>query len=210
MTEGQEARVPEANVGTSGAHKPMRADARRNYDRLVAAASAVIAEHGAEASLEEIARRAGVGSATLHRHFPTRHALLEAVFRDRVEALCRHARDLLAGPAPGAALVTWLRAVVAHAAANRGLGASLMMGAQNAELGSSCHAMILAAGEKLLVRAQQARAAHPDVAIADLLKLVNAISLATEQETDPADQADRLLTLVVKGVRYRNVRSRLG
>ncbi|MDT5359088.1 MAG: hypothetical protein QOC69_850, partial [Mycobacterium sp.] len=66
------------------AQRPMRADARRNYERLVAQASAVVREAGADASLEEIARRAGVGSATLHRHFPSRGALLEAVFRDRV------------------------------------------------------------------------------------------------------------------------------
>jgi AcrR family transcriptional regulator len=180
----------------------MRADARRNYDRLLVVANAVIADQGAEASLEEIARRAGVGSATLHRHFPSRFALLEAVFRGRVEALCAKAADLLTDSSPGSALVTWLRAVVAHAASNRGLGAALMMGAHNAELGSSCHAMILAAGEKLLVRAQQERAAHPAVAIADLLQLVNAISLATEQEPDRADRADRLLTLVVNGVRH--------
>lgn len=186
----------------SPARQSKRADARRNHERLVAVASTVIAEHGAEASLEEIARRAGVGSATLHRHFPGRYALLEAVFRDRVETLCAQADDLLTDPYPGSALVTWLRAVVVHAASNRGLGASLMMGAHHAELGSSCHAMILAAGGRLLHRAQQERAAHPGVAITDLLQLVNAISLATEQEPDRANRADGLLTLVVDGLRY--------
>ena len=91
--------------------KPKRADARRNFDQIVAAAEAEIARHGADASLEEIARRAGVGSATLHRHFPSRQALLEAVFHDRVEVLCVQARELAGHPDPGAALGEWLRAV---------------------------------------------------------------------------------------------------
>ncbi|MFC7643282.1 TetR/AcrR family transcriptional regulator [Streptosporangium lutulentum] len=78
----------------------MRADARRNHDRILVAASAAIAQHGAEASLEEIARHAGVGSATLHRHFPSRQALLEAVFRDRVETLCAKASELAAASTP--------------------------------------------------------------------------------------------------------------
>ncbi|WP_437105007.1 TetR/AcrR family transcriptional regulator [Streptomyces sp. enrichment culture] len=77
------------------------ADARRGYDRIVAAAESLVAEHGAEASLEEIARHAGVGSATLHRRFPSRQLLLEAVFKGRVEALCAKAHDLLPAPDPG-------------------------------------------------------------------------------------------------------------
>jgi AcrR family transcriptional regulator len=63
---------------------PKRADARRNYDRILEAAAAEVARRGADASLEEIARRAGVGSATLHRHFPSRWGLLQAVFQERV------------------------------------------------------------------------------------------------------------------------------
>jgi AcrR family transcriptional regulator len=169
----------------------MRADARRNYDRLVAVASAVVAEQGAEASLEEIARRAGVGSATLHRHFPGRYALLDAVFQDRVETLCAKAADLLDDPSPQTALEMWLRAVVAHATENRGLAPFLIKGA-------SAHTKVLAAGEKLLVRAQQCGAVHADVEITELLTLVNAVSLAAEHLPG---QADRLLTLVINGVR---------
>ncbi|MBP2324398.1 AcrR family transcriptional regulator [Kibdelosporangium banguiense] len=169
----------------------MRADARRNYDRLVAVASAVVAEQGAEASLEEIARRAGVGSATLHRHFPGRYALLDAVFQDRVDALCAKAADLLDDPSPGEALVTWLHAVVAHASANRGLAPFLIKGA-------SAHTKIVAAGEKLLARARQDGTVQPDIDIVELLTLVNAVSLAAEHLHG---QADRLLRLVVDGIR---------
>jgi AcrR family transcriptional regulator len=178
----------------------MRADARRNYDLILAAAGTVIGRHGAEASLEEIARQAGVGSTTLHRHFPTRQALLEAVFRSRVEILCAKARELAGELDPGPALVAWVRAVGRHAAANRGLAASLMGGADPA-LGATCHAMILDAGSALLVRAQQTRAARPDVAIADLLKLVSAISLSIEQKPDGQAEADRLMVLAIDGIR---------
>ncbi|ROO84884.1 TetR family transcriptional regulator [Actinocorallia herbida] len=178
----------------------MRADARRNHDRIVAAAGILVAEQGAEASLEEIARQAGVGSATLHRHFPTRQALLEAVFQERVDALCAKAADLLTAPDPGEALFAWLRAVAAHAAANRGLGASLMPGA-DPSLGSACHAMVVNAGENLLARARAADAVRPEIPIDRLLKLVGAISQATEQDPDAPAEADRLLAIAIDGIR---------
>ncbi|MEV7021208.1 helix-turn-helix domain-containing protein [Kitasatospora sp. NPDC093558] len=187
------------------ASRPMRADARRNYDRIVAAAESLVAEHGAEASLEEIARHAGVGSATLHRHFPSRQLLLEAVFKGWVDALCAKARDLLPDPDSGAALVSWLRAVVAHAVANRGLGASLMQGARDGDptLGSTCHAAITSAGDELLDRARHVNAVRPDVTITQLLKLVGAIASATEEDPDGPGEADRLLDLAIDGVRAR-------
>nr|WP_145909189.1 TetR/AcrR family transcriptional regulator [Kitasatospora viridis] len=185
----------------------MRADARRNYDRIVAAAETLVAEQGAEASLEEIARHAGVGSATLHRHFPSRQALLEAVFKGQVDVLCAKARDLLPDPDPGAALVTWLRAVCAHAVANRGLGASVMHGTRTRDgdptLGSTCHAMITTAGDQLLDRAREVDAVRPGVTITHLLKLVGAIASATEEDPGGPAEADRLLDLAIDGVRAR-------
>ncbi|MFG1946203.1 TetR/AcrR family transcriptional regulator [Nonomuraea sp. NPDC048826] len=189
---------------TTSSARPMRADARRNYDRILAAAAEAISEEGAEASLEEIARRAGVGSATLHRHFPSRQRLLEAVFRDKVEALCATAGDLATGAEPGHALTTWLRAVARHVVTNRGLAASLMRGAQDggdSVLGDTCHTLIIDAGADLLARARRANAVRPDVSIMDLFTLVNAICLAVEHEPDGADQADRLLILALTGVR---------
>jgi predicted amidohydrolase len=120
-----------------------------------------------------------------------------------VETLCVKARDLPADLGPGAALVTWLRAVGAHAASNRGLATSLMRGALDGDptLGATCHTMIVNAGGELLARARQAHAVRPDVAITDLLKLVSAISSAAEQEPDGVAEADRLLTLAIEGVR---------
>ncbi|WP_329389531.1 TetR/AcrR family transcriptional regulator [Streptomyces sp. NBC_01351] len=182
--------------------RPLRADARRNVEKIVAAAGALIAEYGADASLEEVARRAEVGSATLHRHFPSRQALLEAVFKDRVEALCARADELLAEPDPGRALATWLRAVGAHAVANRGLGASLKPDAEPAP-GESCHDMITTAGDALLARARAAGAVRPEITITRLLKLVGAIALATEQDVDGPAEADLLLAIAIDGVRTR-------
>lgn len=176
----------------------LRADARRNRDRLVAAASAVIAEAGTGASLEEIARRAGVGSATLHRHFPRRAELLEAVLRDSVQALCARAEDLLTMPNVGAALVTWLREVVAHAVTARGLGSALT--GYESDPGFSPHTMIREAAQQLLARAHRRGSVDPSVTVEDVLQLANGISLATESLPDPAQRADKLMALVTDGL----------
>ncbi|HEX6358936.1 helix-turn-helix domain-containing protein [Actinophytocola sp.] len=166
----------------------MRADARRNRDRLVSVASEVVAEQGAEASLEEIARRAGVGSATLHRHFPTRLVLLDAVFAERVQALCDLGAELVEAADPGDALVRWLRELVRHAVRNRGLATSLLKGT-----GEECHTMILATAAALVANA----AVRADVTAGDLLKLANGVALAAAGDEE---LADRLLTLAVTGL----------
>ncbi|MBF6066109.1 TetR/AcrR family transcriptional regulator [Nocardia terpenica] len=185
--------------------RALRADARRNYERILAVADAAVAEHGAGASLEEIARRAGVGSATLHRHFPTRKALLEAVFHERVEALCARANALADRADTATALIVWLRAVGAYIATTRGLASSLLDGGHTpgplAE--TTCYTMIRTAGSTLLHAAVAADAVRPEVSIDDLLTLVNAISLATEHIPGNAAEADRLLLLVIDGIRAR-------
>ncbi|MFI5714270.1 TetR/AcrR family transcriptional regulator [Nocardia sp. NPDC051750] len=175
-----------------------RADARRNKDRLVAAAGAVIAEAGAEASLEEIARRAGVGSATLHRHFPSRAQLLEAVLRDRVATLCTRAKELRTEPNAGTALLAWLREVVAHAATTRALGPALAGYASDPEF--SPHTMIRDAAQQLLTRAQREGSVSTSVTVDDVLQLTNGIALATESLPEPAPRADTLIALVAEGL----------
>ncbi|GAA2595326.1 TetR/AcrR family transcriptional regulator [Winogradskya consettensis] len=180
----------------------MRADAQRNYDRIVEAASEAVARDGAEASLEEIARRAGVGSATLHRHFPNRWALMGAVFHGRTEELCERAGELESVPDPHEALVTWLRELAAYSATARGLAAVLL--AEPLQQSESCGAMLVTAGEKLRLRAVEAGTVRPDVSIADLLTLVNAIALAAEK-TGPAE-AERLVSLAMDGISARPLR----
>src|ERR1700712_3646213 len=107
------------------ASRPQRADARRNRDKLVSAAPEGFAEHGPAASLDDIARRAEVGIGTLYRHFPTRHALLEAVYLEEVEAICQSAEGL-SELDPWDALTTWLRRFVGYAATKRALAEELL------------------------------------------------------------------------------------
>jgi AcrR family transcriptional regulator len=181
----------------------MRADALRNYQKLLAAAAAAFAERGTDdVSLEEIARRAGVGIGTLYRHFPTRQALLEAVYRDQVEALRARAGELIASLPPADALAGWLRELIEFGRTKRMLTASLLT-TQNkdSELMSSCSSMIRGAATDVLTRAQKAGAVRADANAADLMRLVQAISLTTEWAADDHEQADRLLTLVLDGLR---------
>jgi AcrR family transcriptional regulator len=181
-----------------------RADVRRNYDRLLAAAHEVFDEQGSNASLEEIARRAGLGSATLHRHFPSRYALMAAVYWNQIEALCSAAREFRDAKAPGEALTAWLRQLIA-VAAERGLATALLTSHRDmtARLFDACHDAIRAAGAPLLARAKQAGAIRADVELDDVLQLANAIALIVEHDANPQERSDRLLDLLVQGMRGR-------
>ena len=182
--------------------RALRADARRNRERITAAAEEMFYRDGANASLEEIARRAGVGSATLHRHFPTRKDLLETVYSDHVRELCDAAASLAADHEPAEALITWLRLVDARATVNNGLAAAIAAGDDGGTAGSlqSCHAMVAAAGGALLERAVGSGAVRADVDIRDLLGLVNALARAGGGPgRTPADE-NRLLMLALTGI----------
>ncbi|SCD56979.1 transcriptional regulator, TetR family [Streptomyces sp. SolWspMP-5a-2] len=183
--------------------RAMRADARRNYARLVTEARTVFAAHGADASLEDIARRAGVGIGTLYRHFPNRQTLLSAVFEDAVGDLLARSRELLDAPEPCTALVTWLREMVRHAGEYRGLSRALMTMSTDttSTLASRCGDPIREAGGALLTRAQQSTAVRQDITITDLLQLTHAIALAAEESPTDPTLADRLLTLTLKGLK---------
>ncbi|MDT0264782.1 helix-turn-helix domain-containing protein [Streptomyces sp. DSM 44915] len=183
-----------------------RADARRNYARILAVAEREVAAHGAHASLEQIARTAGVGSATVRRHFPTRRALVEAVSATRVEALRVRAGELADLDDSRDALLTWLGEVVVYCATARGLAAALTP--DDADAGTdaespydnSCATVIEAAGTPLLRRAARDGAVPEDVTMAELLTLLVGIALATEHRADPEATADRLFRLVVAGI----------
>jgi AcrR family transcriptional regulator len=180
----------------------LRADARRNYQRLLTEARTAFAEHGTDASLEDVARRAGVGIGTLYRHFPNRNALLSAVFEDAVNDLLARSRELLDAPEPCAALVTWLREMVTHAGEYRGLSHALMsVSYDNSSALARCSGPIREAGGALLRRAQEAGSVRPDVAIGDLLQLTHAIASAAEENPTDPHLADRLLTLTLRGLK---------
>ena len=184
---------------TALAPRPQRADARRNYEKLVSAAREAFAEDGTTASLEDIARRAHVGIGTLYRHFPTRQHLLEAVYLDEVEAICRSAADL-ADLEPWDALVTWLRQFVGFAATKRAL-AQEMLGTigSDAEVFRTCRVAISSAGDELLGRAQAAGAVRADASFIDIARLLGGIASI---DSDP-EQIERILDIVIDGLRYQ-------
>ncbi|MEU5564485.1 TetR/AcrR family transcriptional regulator [Micromonospora musae] len=175
--------------------RPRRADAQRNYDALLSAAREVFGESGVNASLEEIARRAGVGIGTLYRNFPSRRELFEAVYVDEVQALSRSVADVAHLP-PWDALVAWLNRFVAYAATKRALREELTY---DSEVFRRCRTEIYAAGEPLLSRAQQAGAVRPDTNFDDLLRLISGIVALQFPEQG---QRDRVLAMALDGLRY--------
>ncbi|MFR9768129.1 TetR/AcrR family transcriptional regulator [Nocardia sp. SC052] len=179
-----------------------RADARRNRDRLLAAAERAFNRFGAAASLDDIARAAGVANATLYRHFPTRGHLITAVYRERIDALCAAATDLAGGDAAGDALLGWLNAVIDHIAVSRGLREAfvnaygLRDGDETPEV-AAWHRMTDAAAMPLLRDAQAAGLIRADLEVTELMTLVSAIAHAGNGD---ADHARRLLTLTFEGL----------
>lgn len=173
----------------------MRVDARRNRDRLVAAATAVIAEQGPAASLNEIAQQAGVGAGTLYRHFPTRESLLLEVFTSRIETLCVRAHELAQIRPPGDALAAWLEAFLQHCLTDRGLAETVMRTPPGSD--PDCATKLRTAGAGLVARAQEAGAVRADCEIEDILQLTIGVALAADS---PA-RAERLLSFALVGLR---------
>jgi hypothetical protein len=125
------------------------------------------------------------------------------VFAGHVDALCARAEELRDDPDPGEALVVWLRAVLAHAAANRGLGTALLAALDEPGAATDVHGRIVAAGDALLDRARRAGAVRDGVPVTDLLHLANAISAAAEGSPGGPQRAERLLDLALDGIRPR-------
>jgi AcrR family transcriptional regulator len=176
-----------------------RKDARRNYERLLTAARAAFTEQGVGASLNDIARRAGVGNVTLYRHFPTRQALLEALLGESLRGLRVRSDALLTAAMPGDALARWFEAAVEHAMTYRGLVDALVdsLADPESDLHASCQAM-KAGGAQLLVRAQQAGAVRPDVSASALFSLVAAVAWAVERAPEDREQ---ILAVLFDGLR---------
>lgn len=180
--------------------RPRRADALRNYERLIAAAREAFAEGGAATSLEEIARRAGVGIGTLYRNFPNRQTLLEAVYLEELQGLCSSAEEL-AGLAPWEALVGWLHRFVGYMTTKQALAQEMLSYAdRDAEFFQACRAQIGIAGEPLLERAQQAGAVRADTSFAEIIQMVGGI--AKIQGLTP-EQIAHILGVALDGLRYQ-------
>ncbi|MEM5405716.1 MULTISPECIES: TetR/AcrR family transcriptional regulator [Paraburkholderia] len=178
----------------------MRADARKNYDHLLAVARDVVTEHGADASMRDIARRADVGLATLFRHFPTREALFEALLRENLDALTQKAVELETSNPPDEALVSWFREGVAFVHTYSGVVA-LMASAHatpDSALYASC-AAVHSAGERLLRRAQAEGSARADVNGDDLFALMSALGWLGDQPSF-APRADHLFQVIASAI----------
>jgi AcrR family transcriptional regulator len=180
--------------------RPKRADARRNYEKVLVAAREAFAEGGESTALEEIARRAGVGIGTLYRHFPNRQALLEALYVNEVEEVCRTAQQLDGGDSCEA-LNGWFERLIGYFATKRALANELLNYLdQDAALFQECRAALFAAGEPLLERAQQAGGVRPDVEFSDVMHM--AIAIAKIPSNDP-DQVRHILRVALDGLRYQ-------
>ena len=178
----------------------MRADAQKNYDHLLDIGREVVAEQGADASMRDIARRAGVGIGTLYRHFPTREALLAALLGKIFDRLTAKAGELDSSDAPGAALVAWLREIVAIAHHHRGVIASMTAAIDDPDsaLHASCVTM-KASGTRLLARAQAKGEARADIDGADLFALVGALGWLNDQPS-LASRADHLFGVIAGAI----------
>ena len=178
----------------------MRADAKKNYQQLLSVARAVVMEQGVDASLRDVARRAGVGLGTLYRHFSTREALLEALLRASFDELTARAGELQTSNSPDDALLSWLREAVAVTHNHRGVVASMM--AAIADPDSALHASCVtmrAAGTRLLARAQAEGMARADIDGADLFALVGALAWLGDQPS-LARRTDHLFGVITGAI----------
>ncbi|MFG3619327.1 TetR/AcrR family transcriptional regulator [Nocardia sp. NPDC047654] len=183
--------------------RPLRADARRNRDRLLEVAVRAFSHEGPEVTLEAIAREAGVGIGTLYRHFPTREALIDAAYRNELARLCDSVDDLLTALPPDQALRTWMDRFVDYMTAKRGMGDALRaLIASGGNPFSESRDRLTAAVTTLLRAGASAGTLRSDVAPDDVLVGLSGVSLATEN-AERREQAGRLLDLLVDGLRPR-------
>ena len=182
--------------------RPMRADAKRNYERLVTAARKVFAQVGGGASMEAIAKEAGVGVGTLYRHFPNRIDVVEAVYREDVDELTTVARAVVADLEPWPAMVAWLEAFVRYAMGKKRFLNELHEAFEkNPELHSASRERIVGALSIVLTRAQDAGVVRSDVDAPDLMQLLGSMCMSA---TLTPDQSERLLLMIEDGLRPRS------
>ena len=179
---------------------PLRADAARNRERILAAADEVFAERGADASLEDVAKRAKVGIGTLYRRFPTREALLGALCDERMLAMAANSRTRDDVMDPGASLRAFMVELATHASHYQGL--AVQLGTVLKTHTAGCNAG-REEGQRLLQRAQKAKAVAKDVSFNDLLCVITAISLAAEQGGPLKSRVKHLVDLFLDGIRVR-------
>jgi AcrR family transcriptional regulator len=185
---------------TEAPGRAMRADAKRNYDKILTAAREEFGETGTSTSLEAVARRAGVGIGTLYRHFPTRPALLEAVYVGEVQELCADTLELMELP-PWDAFAAVMHRLVSYLATKKALANELLNYVdRDASFFKTCRSDLFVAGEPVLKRAQDAKVVRRDTNFTEIVQLVGGISKI--EETSPG-QRDHILDIALDGLRCR-------
>ena len=183
--------------------KPLRADAQRNRDRLLAVAVRAFSEDGPDVTLESIARDAGVGIGTLYRHFPTREALVEAAYRNELGRLCDAAAELLQAGPPERATRVWMDRFIDYMTTKRGMADALRaLIASGGDPFAQSRDRLLGAITALLTAGTAAGTMRSGVEPGDVLASLSGVSL-TAGEPAQRDQAGRMLDLLVDGLRYR-------
>jgi AcrR family transcriptional regulator len=182
----------------------VRADARRNRERLLAEAERVFTEHGPGATTEEVASRAGVGIGTVFRHFPTKESLLEAVYLARLERVVGEADKLTRAEDPGPAFFAFLDCLVIESCAKRAFHDVLAAsGVDVAAAAAPAKADLRQAGETLLARAQAAGAVRPDIGGDELMALMVGLARTAEYTGDDPGLRARTLGVLLDGLRPR-------
>jgi AcrR family transcriptional regulator len=183
--------------------RPLRADARRNRDRLLEVAVRAFSQDGPDVTLDAIAKEAGVGIGTLYRHFPTREALVDAAYRSELARLCDSADDLLRELAPEKALRAWMDRFTEYMTTKRGMGDALRaLIASGGDPFSESRTRMTSAISKLLAAGVAAGTVRRDVAPDDVLVSLSGVTLATA-DAEHRDQAGRVLDLLMDGLRPR-------
>jgi AcrR family transcriptional regulator len=189
-------------TSTEPASRPLRADAQRNYDKIVLAAREVFRERGAEGSLDEIARRAGVGPGTLYRHFPTRDALIDTVMRDWSDRINADSEEIALSDLPArAALATWFSKFVENVGIYQGAAAKVMsaMDDPSSPIYRKCQVLV-AANDKVLERARESGALRPGVESREVMRLVSGVATVVDQSGIGAAEAEPMLAIVLDGI----------
>jgi AcrR family transcriptional regulator len=191
-----------ADVSTEQARKPLRADAQRNYDKIVEAARAAFRERGADASLDDIAKKAGVGPGTLYRHFPTRDALVDAVMKDWTDRVNDDSDAIVASSLDTrAALAAWFSKFVENVGIYHGAAAKVMsaMDDPKSPIFRKCQVLV-AANDKVLQRARDAGDLREGVDSREVMRIVSGIATVVDQSGIGAGDAQPMLAIVLDGI----------
>lgn len=192
----------DVSTETEVERKPLRADAQRNYDKIVETARAMFRERGSDASLDEIAKRAGVGPGTLYRHFPTRDALIDAVMRDWAERINSDSEEAAASDLPSReALAGWFNKFVENVGIYHGAAAKVMaaMDDTSSPIYRKCQVLV-AANQRVLDGVRAKGDLREGVDAREVMRVVSGIATVVDQQGITAQDAAPMLTIVLDGI----------